>query len=51
MNENETAKIKGEMYCGATELVELAVKKREEEEEIVEEKERVRKCEQKETEK
>ena len=43
MNENETAKIKRELWCGATELVELAVKKRREEEEIVEENERVRK--------
>ena len=33
MNETETAKIKGELYCGATELVELAVKKRKEDEE------------------
>ena len=38
MNETETAKIKGELYCGATELVELLVKKRKEEEEMVEEK-------------
>ena len=33
MNETETAKIKRELWCGATELVELAVKKRKEEEE------------------
>ena len=39
MNETETAKIKRELWCGATELVELAVKKRKEEAEIVEEKE------------
>ena len=32
MNETETAKIKRELWCGATELVELAVKKRKEEE-------------------
>ena len=32
MDENENMKIKGTRYCGATELVELAVKKREEEE-------------------
>ena len=31
MDENENMKIKGTRYCGATELVELAVKKREEE--------------------
>ena len=43
MNETETAKIKGEMYCGATELVELAVKKRKEEAEIVEEKKTLKK--------
>ena len=34
MNENENMKIKGTRYCGATELVELAVKKREEEENV-----------------
>ena len=33
MNETETAKIKRELWCGATELVELVVKKRKEEEE------------------
>ena len=33
MNETETAKIKGDLYCGATELGELLVKKKEEEKE------------------
>ena len=33
MNEDENMKIEGKRYCGATELVELAVKKRKEDEE------------------
>ena len=34
MDENENMKIEGKRYCGATELVELLVKKREEEENV-----------------
>ena len=43
MNETENMKIEGKRYCGATELVELAVKKRKEEAEMAEEKETIRK--------
>ena len=32
MNETENSKLEGKVWCGSTELVELALKKREEEE-------------------